>query len=84
MTDPDQHEWWRESARLAGSLIVGIAVLAAIPPLLAGWFDQGTLFALPFGTFLMALATPVVIAIAIFWFSDVQARLDRDTGVTED
>ncbi len=84
MADANQSAWWVKSGELAMIVVAGLAVLVSVLLLLAGWFDRGTLFGLPFGYFLVALAAPVILGLAIFWFADRQRMLDGVYDVIED
>ena len=84
MADPNQNYWWLRTERLAAIVLSGFAAVACLPLLVAGWLDRGTFLGLPFGYFLIGLATPVVLAMAIFWFADQQRALDRHYDVIDD
>jgi putative solute:sodium symporter small subunit len=84
MADTDQTAWWVRTAALATIVLASLAAIVCVPLLLAGWFDRATLFGLPFGYFLLALAAPVVLALGIFWFADRQRVLDHAYHVIED
>ena len=84
MTDVNQTRWWRRTVRLAATVLSCFAALACVPLLLANSLDRSTFLGLPFGYFLIALATPLVLAMAIFWFADRQRALDHRYDVIDD
>ncbi len=84
MTDLNQTAWWVRTTELAAIVLAGFAAVVAVPLLLARWLDRGALFGLPFGYFIVALALPVVLAMAIFWFADRQRALDHMYDVVDD
>jgi putative solute:sodium symporter small subunit len=84
MTGANQTTWWLSTMRLATAVLAGFAVVACVPLLFAARFDRATFLGLPFGYFLIALATPVVLAMAVFWFAERQRELDHRYDVIED
>jgi len=84
MTDANQFAWWEMTVRLAATVLTGLAAVICLPLLFASALNRGTFLGLPFGYFLVAIAVPVVLALAIFWFADRQRTLDHDYDVIED
>jgi putative solute:sodium symporter small subunit len=84
VTDPDQTVWWPRTAQLAAAVLAGFAAVASVPLLFAARFNRGTFVGLPFGDFLIGLATPVALAAAIFWFAHHQRALDHLHDVVDD
>ena len=84
MADANQTFWWRRTGRLAAIVLSGFAAVMCVPLLFADSLDRSTLLGLPFGHLLISLVTPVVLAIAIFWFADRQRLIDHRYDVVED
>ncbi len=84
MADENQVVWWRATVRLAATVLSVLAAVACLPFLFADSLDRGSLLALPIGSFLIALVSPIVLAVAVFWFADRQRALDHRYDVIED
>jgi putative solute:sodium symporter small subunit len=84
VADANQTAWWVRTGELAVVVLAGFAAVVAAPLLLAGWLDRGALVGLPFGYFVVALAIPIVLALAIFWFADRQRVLDHTYDVVDE
>jgi len=84
VTEESQPNWWRATVRLAAIALSAFAAVVCVPLLFADSLDRGAFLALPLGTFLIALAAPSLLAVAIFWFADRQRALDHRHGVIED
>ncbi len=84
VSDANLAAWWSATARLAAGVCIGLAAFAGLVLIFAPALDHGRFIGLPFGYFLIALATPTVLAVAIFWFADRQRGLDHRYDVIED
>ena len=84
MADAGQTHWWRRTERLAAIVLSGFAAVMCVPLLFADSLDRSTLLGLPFGYLLISLVTPVVLAMAVFWFADRQRLLDHRYNAVED
>jgi uncharacterized membrane protein len=83
MADSNEQSWWRRCRFLAmAALLAGgtLCILSLILPLP----DLGRFFSLPFATFVVTIAAPILAILAIFWLADRQRRLDRAHGYYED
>lgn len=81
LRESGQSIWWRKSSQLAAAIVAGAVVFALLP--LTGHFDTATLLGLPLSYFLFAVPFPLVIAGAIFWFSDTQHAYDHRFDVND-
>ena len=77
MRESGQDAWWRRSGQLAAATIAVIVALALVPWLFAAAFGGRSFLGLPLPYFLFALALPLAILAAIFWFARRQDALDH-------
>jgi putative solute:sodium symporter small subunit len=83
LTDVDEVRWWRRTKWLATVVLAGHAFGMSLALLLATPLNGGTLFNLPFGYFVVAMVSPVILMLAIFWFADRQRSLDHQYDVID-
>jgi putative solute:sodium symporter small subunit len=74
--------WWRRTGRGAAIALAVAGVVSLVLFLIPA--GGRTVLGLPLDTFLRALLAPLVVLVAVFWFSGRQRALDRRFDVAED
>ena len=83
LREDGQEVWWRKTARLAAGTLAFCLAIAIVPTLTPEAFGPAVL-GLTFGMFVFALAAPLGILAALFWFAGRQQAYDDRYDVTGD
>lgn len=83
MREGGQDIWWRKSRQLAATTLSALALLS-LTPLVARAFGRTAILGLSPPYLLFAVAAPIAILLAIFWFARRQRDYDHRYDVTGD
>lgn len=81
MSDIEQSERWRATARLSLAVVVALVILVLFFMSLVGAPDQA---GYPMGLVLAVTGLPTTLALLVFWFARRQERIDQRHGLYED
>jgi len=81
MSDGNQGERWRGTARLTLAAVAGLAILALF---FLSLVETPEYTGFPIGFVIAATGMPAAIALLVFWFARRQDTIDRRHGLYED
>jgi putative solute:sodium symporter small subunit len=84
MRESGQDIWWRKTGQLAGEILAGVIGVSLVAAVVAAMSGGTSILGLPLGYVLFAIAAPLLILLAIFWFAERQRRFDDRYDVTGD
>ena len=81
MSDIEQTERWRDTARLTLAVVVALVIVVLFFVSLVEAPDRG---GFPLGLVVAATGLPAAITLLVFWFARRQERIDQRHGLYED
>ena len=81
MSDIDQTQRWRDTARLTLAVVVVLVIVVLI---FASLVEAPDRTGYPLGLVVAVTGLPVAITLLVFWFTRRQERIDRRHGLYED
>jgi len=84
LRETGQNIWWRKTGRLAAATLAAAFVLCLAPLLFIEASKDALVLGMPLAYFLVVLAAPFAIFVAIFWFAEKQRSFDHRYDVAGD